>query len=287
MLRIFNNHMVNLYDLSYYNRMNVFEFRDYKVFLNHWIKEHPKGGRGQLKKMADYVGVSTTLISQVLKADKHFSMETAAEITEYIGLNNKETEYFLLLIEHQRAGAFKLKKILEKRLEREQSAGAQLKNRLKTDRQLSDDEKMQFYSSWMYSAIRILSAVPEMIDAKTISERLNIPLGLTSEIINFLLEKNLCVIENNKLTYGAYRTHIGKDSPFAVKHHQNWRLKGFQPMELRRDEDLFFTQPMALSKDAAEKIRLMLPGIIGQLHSIGGPSESEVVRCLNIDWFEY
>ncbi|MBL7556052.1 MAG: TIGR02147 family protein [Bdellovibrionaceae bacterium] len=279
--------MVNLYDLSYYNRMNVFEFRDYKVFLNHWIKEHPKGGRGQLKKMADYVGVSTTLISQVLKADKHFSMETAAEITEYIGLNNKETEYFLLLIEHQRAGAFKLKKILEKRLEREQSAGAQLKNRLKTDRQLSDDEKMQFYSSWMYSAIRILSAVPEMIDAKTISERLNIPLGLTSEIINFLLEKNLCVIENNKLTYGAYRTHIGKDSPFAVKHHQNWRLKGFQPMELRRDEDLFFTQPMALSKDAAEKIRLMLPGIIEQLHSIGGPSESEVVRCLNIDWFEY
>ncbi len=287
MLRIFNNHMVNLYDLSYYNRMNVFEFRDYKVFLNHWIKEHPKGGRGQLKKMADYVGVSTTLISQVLKADKHFSMETAAEITEYIGLNNKETEYFLLLIEHQRAGAFKLKKILEKRLEREQSAGAQLKNRLKTDRQLSDDEKMQFYSSWMYSAIRILSAVPEMIDAKTISERLNIPLGLTSEIINFLLEKNLCVIENNKLTYGAYRTHIGKDSPFVVKHHQNWRLKGFQPMELRRDEDLFFTQPMALSKDAAEKIRLMLPGIIEQLHSIGGPSESEVVRCLNIDWFEY
>ncbi len=279
--------MVNLYDLSYYNRMNVFEFRDYKVFLNHWIKEHPKGGRGQLKKMADYVGVSTTLISQVLKADKHFSMETAAEITEYIGLNNKETEYFLLLIEHQRAGAFKLKKILEKRLEREQSAGAQLKNRLKTDRQLSDDEKMQFYSSWMYSAIRILSAVPEMIDAKTISERLNIPLGLTSEIINFLLEKNLCVIENNKLTYGAYRTHIGKDSPFVVKHHQNWRLKGFQPMELRRDEDLFFTQPMALSKDAAEKIRLMLPGIIEQLHSIGGPSESEVVRCLNIDWFEY
>lgn len=58
-------------------------------------------------------------------------------------------------------------------------------------------------------------------------------------------------------------------------------------MELRRDEDLFFTQPMALSHAAAEKMRLMIPGIIEELHSIAGPSESETVRCINIDWFEY
>lgn len=267
--------------------MKVFEFRDYKIFLSGWLKEHPKGGRGQLKKLADHLRVSTTLISQVLKADKHFSLETAAEITEYIGLSIKEAEYFLLLVEHQRAGGFKLKKILEKKIDREQQAGSQLQNRLKTDRQLSDEEKMQFYSSWIYSAIRILSSLPDMNSAKTISERLNIPLGIVNNVVDFLLEKNLCALQNNKLTYGAYRTHISKDSPFVVKHHQNWRIKGFQSMELRRDEDLFFSQPMALSIEAAEKIRLMLPGIIEQIHAISGPSDSEVVRCFNIDWFEY
>ena len=31
-------------------------------------------------------------------------------------------------------------------------------------------------------------------------------------------------------------------------------------MEIRRDEDLFYTQPMALSLDAAEKIRLIYLG---------------------------
>lgn len=267
--------------------MNVFEFKDYKQFLNLWLKDHPKGGRGQIKKMADHLRVSTTLLSQVLKSTKHFSLETAAEITEYLGLNEKEAEYFLLLVEHQRAGGFKLKKILEKKLEREQQNGSQLQNRLKKDRQLTDEEKMQFYSSWIYSAVRILSALPEMTNAKMISERLHIPLGIANNVIHFLLENNLCRIENNKLTYGAYRTHIGKDSPYVIKHHQNWRLKGFQSMELRRDEDLFFTQPMALSLEAAEKIRLMLPGIIEQIHVVSGPSESEVVRCINIDWFEY
>lgn len=267
--------------------MNVFEFRDYKNFLRAWIKEHPKGGRGQLKKMADHLRVSTTLFSQVLNNDKHFSLETAAEITEYIGLNKKESEYFLLLIEHQRAGSFRLKKILEERLDREQQAGSQLQNRLSADYQMTETEKMQFYSSWLYSAIRILSALSEMNTADEISKRLNIPLGRTNEVINFLIEKNLCALKDNKLTYGTYRTHIGKDSPFVVKHHQNWRLQGFRAMELRRDEDLFFTQPMALSIEAAEKIRFMLPGIIEQIHGISGPSESEVVRCLSIDWYEY
>lgn len=267
--------------------MKVFEFRDYKEFLKSWLKEHPKGGRGQLKKMSDHLAVSTTLISQVINGEKHFSLETGAEVTEYLGLNYKEAEYFLLLIEHQRAGAFKLKKILENRLEREQQAGSQMQNRLKADRQLSEEEKMQFYSSWMYSATRILSALPKINSAKDMSERLNLPLGLINSVVEFLLEKSLCKIENGKLTYGAFRTHIGKDSPFVVKHHQNWRVRGFQSMELRRDEDLFFTQPMALSAEAAEKIRLMLPGIIEQIHGISGPSDSEVVRCLGIDWFEY
>ncbi len=267
--------------------MNVFEYRDYKQFIAGWIKEQPKGGRGQIRKIATYLSVSTTLLSQVLKAEKHFSLEIAATITDYLGLNEKEAEYFLLLVEHQRAGGFKLKTILEKRLDREQQAGAQLQNRLKSDRQLTDEEKMQFYSSWMYSGIRILSALPEMVNAKTISERLNLPLGIVNQAVNFLVEKNLCAIVGNKLTYGSYRTHIGKDSPFVIKHHQNWRIKGFHSMELRRDEDLFFTQPMALSKEAAEKIRLLLPGLIEQIVAISGPSDSEAVRCLNLDWFEY
>lgn len=283
----FDNQIVNIDHLSYCKIVKVFEFRDYKEFLKSWLKAHPKGGRGQLKKMSDYLQVSTTLISQAVNGDKHFSLETAAEITEYMGLNVKETEYFLLLVEHQRAGAFKLKKILEKKIDREQQAGSQMQNRLNADRQLTEEEKMQFYSSWLFSATRILSALPKMNNSKDISDRLNMPLGLVNNIVEFLVEKKLCKFENNKLTYGAYRTHIGKDSPFVVKHHQNWRVRGFQSMELRRDEDLFFTQPMALSIEAAEKIRIMLPGIIEQIHGISGPSESEVVRCLSIDWFEY
>ncbi len=261
--------------------MKVFEFKNYKDFLKSWLKEQPKSGRGQLKKIAEHLRVSTTLLSQVLKNEKHFSLESAVEICEFLCLNEKETEYFILLVEHQRAGSHKLKKVFEKKIISEQKTSSQLQNRIQKDRQLTDSEKMEFYSSWLYSAARLLTALPDIQNSKDLSNRLNVPLNLVNSIVN------LCIIKDKKLTFGPFRTHIEKDSPFVVKHHQNWRIQGFRSMEMRRDEDLFYTQPMALSLEAAEKIRLMLPGIIEEIGIISGPSNSEVVRCLNIDWFEY
>ena len=255
--------------------------------MKDWIKIQPKAGRGQIKRISEHLGVSTTLVSQVLSDDKHFSLETAAEVTNYLCFNESESEYFLLLVDYERAGSFKLKKILEKKIEKEQREALQLVNRLGADRKLSTEDKMQFYSNWIYSGIRILSALPEAGSAKEISQKLNLPLHLTNEALDFLLQTGLCVKTNNRITFGPLRTHIGKDTPFVVKHHQNWRIKAFQSMELRRDADLHFTQPTAMSIEAAEKIRMMLPEMIENILNIAGPSESEVVRCFNLDWFDY
>lgn len=267
--------------------MNIYEYRDYKLFLKDWLKDHPKAGRGQMKKMADHLRVSTTLLSQALQTDKHLSLETSAEICEYIGLGEKESEYFLLLVDYQRAGAFKLKKILERKLDKEQRIASQLQNRITKDRELTDVEKMQFYSSWAYSAIRIISALPNMNDIHSISDYLKIPVARVKEIVDFLIEKNLCQLQDGKLTYGVQQTYIGISSPFVVRHHTNWRLQGLQKMELRRDEDLFYTHTLALSNEAAEKIRLLLPRFIEEILAISRPSESETVRCISIDWFEF
>lgn len=58
-------------------------------------------------------------------------------------------------------------------------------------------------------------------------------------------------------------------------------------MDRRRDEDIFFTSPMSLSKAASEEVRKLLPTVIQAVMKITGPSPSETAACLNIDWFEY
>lgn len=267
--------------------MKIFEYRDYKKFLIEWIKEQPKGGRGQLKKMADGLRVSTTLMSQIISGDKHLSMELAAEVCDYLGMQEKEAEYFILLVEYQRAGAFKLQKIFKNKIEREQKIAAQLQNRIKANKELTSEEKMEFYSSWMYSGIRILSAIPEYSDVESISKKLKLPTNIVAKIVSFLLDHGLCKKENNQITYGPQKTHVGASSPFVNKHHQNWRHQGIYTMDFGRESDLFYTSPMAISQEVAEQIRIMLPSFIEQVMGLANPSESETVRCLNIDWFEY
>ena len=53
------------------------------------------------------------------------------------------------------------------------------------------------------------------------------------------------------------------------------------------DKNLFFTAPMSLSHETVELIRQKIPAFIEEIIKLVRPSPSEVVHCLNIDWFEY
>jgi hypothetical protein len=44
---------------------------------------------------------------------------------------------------------------------------------------------------------------------------------------------------------------------------------------------------VSLSRSALEEIRTLLSTVIQNVMKISGPSPSETVACLNIDWFEY
>ena len=58
-------------------------------------------------------------------------------------------------------------------------------------------------------------------------------------------------------------------------------------MDQMNEDHLFYTSPMSLSVEAAQHIRRMLPTLLEEVSRIVGPSASETVYCLNIDWFEY
>ena len=70
---------------------------------------------------------------------------------------------------------------------------------------------MEFYSSWLYSAAR-LNYFTWYSKFKILVISLIFPLNLVNSIVNFLIEKNLCIIKDKKLTFGPFRTHIEKFS---------------------------------------------------------------------------
>lgn len=265
----------------------VFDFTDYREFLNTWIDEHGEGSRGLKGRIAQACGVSSSLISLILKGHKHLTLEQAAEAADFVGLNDREAEYFFLLVEIGKAGSHKLQTKLRKRMKEQQEQAKKISKRVRKDIELSDEVKSIYYSSWIYTGIRNLSAVPGTNDVPAIAKRLNLPVAVVNRAVNFLLENGLCKKENGQLTFGPANTHVESDSPFVIKHHQNWRLRGFSFMDAFSESDLFYTCPMSLSAETAEEIRRLLPGFIEEVLKKVRPSPSEKIYCLNLDWFEY
>lgn len=227
------------------------------------------------------------MMSLILRGDKSLTPEQATEIGEYLGLTEGEADYFSLMVDFERAGTHKLKARLRKKIQVAQVEAKKISKRALKDVELTEQTKAIFYSDWIFTGIRNLSAIDGMDDVPHLAKKLGLPPKVVARAVDFLLENGLCRKTNGKLSYGPAHTHLELESPFLPRHHQNWRLKAFESMSRVRDEDLFFTSPMSLSVEAAAEIRKLLPSVIEKVFKIVGPSPSEKAYCLNIDWFEY
>lgn len=267
--------------------VSIFDFTNYRQYLTKWVDaqgDHRYGLKGRLAKA---LGISSSLVSQVFKAEKTLTPDQAAELVVFLGLQELEGDYLHLLVELERAGTTRYREKLQRKIKLLQEQSQKIGKRVPRNKELTDEQKAIYYSSWLYTGIRNLTAVPGFGHAQTIAEQLKLEPAVVQRVLNFLLENGLCKEQDGRVTYGPASIHVDRESPFVNKHHQNWRFQAIQSMERRREEDLFFTGPLSLSFEAAAQVRKLLPNVIQDVLKISGPSDSETVACLNIDWFKF
>jgi uncharacterized protein (TIGR02147 family) len=267
--------------------LSIFEFTSYRQYLMAWIKSLGSRSYGTKGRIAESLGVSSSLISQVLKGEKTLTPDQTSELCDFLGLNEIESDYLHLLVDLDRAGNHRYREKLLRKIAHLQEQSRRIGKRVPRHKELNDEQRAIYYSSWLYTGIRNLTAVSGFDNVDAIAEYFRLDPPVVNRVIRFLIENGLCREQDGKITYGPASTHVDKDSPFVNKHHQNWRFQAIQHMEARRDEDVFFTSPMSLSREAAEEIRKLLPNFVQSVMKISAPSPSEMAVCLNIDWFEY
>ena len=264
-------------------QMTVFNYTSYKEFLRDHIAALPKGGRGEINRMAEKMGVHPTLVSQVLGGDKDFSLEQSHKLCAHLGLFKLEKDYFLLLLQWARAGSHDLKVYYEEKIEEVRQRSLNIKERMSSHRSLTDYERSVFYSSWIYSALRLFTSVGEGQTLAACAERFGLPLEEAAEILTFLTETNLVLETNGRYTMKAAHTHLELGSPFLPRHHTNWRLQTIQKCERLSQEELMFTSPFSVSRADFLKIREELTALIQSSSKIIRASPAEDVACLNLD----
>ncbi|MGE3759736.1 MAG: TIGR02147 family protein [Pseudobdellovibrionaceae bacterium] len=263
--------------------MTLFEFSDYRPFLKHYIRHLPKGGRGEVSRMAQHLRVNSTLLSQIFSGSKDLTLEQAQNMCEYLALSSLESDYFMLLVQIARAGSVKLKNYFRDKLELIKKESLQVAKRIAQDRVLTDYERSVFYSSWLYSGIRLYTSVGKGKTIDEIAERFDIPRARAVEALRFLASVGLCKEEEGRFKMGAQRTHLEKGSPFLIKHHTNWRIKSLERAESVSDDELMFTAPLSINKKDFARVREEIMGLIKKVSETIKDSEADDVGSLNID----
>jgi uncharacterized protein (TIGR02147 family) len=264
----------------------IFNFKDYRVFLRHYIDSQPNKGRGQISKLAAALEVSPTLISQILMGSKEMTLEQSIQVVEFLGLTAFETDYFMSLVNHSRAGNDSLKKYWQKKITLLLDDHNKVIRRVQPKKHLTENDRSIFYSSPLYTAIRLFASTGESgRSLDEICERFELSRQKTVEILQFLVEANLVNQEASLYKMGAQSTHLEFGSPHLLKHHTNWRLRSIQTHEVLSPEELMYTAPVSISREDFKLLREELLKFIQAFLKKVHASPAEEVACLNIDWF--
>lgn len=266
--------------------MSVFEFIDYKEFVNQWLSLKPKNGHGQFRKIAQYLSVHPTLLSQVFRGPKNLSMEQADALGRYMSLSEIEQEYFLLLVQYSQAGTESLRQHINKLILKCRERGTLIKNRVKRTGELSESDKAIFYSNWYYSAVLMNLTIPGPQSIRSIAKRLALKVQTVDGVLDFLSSRGLIEKDGNRYEVKLLSSHVDFDSPFLHRHLTNWRMKSIQQFEkLTASEDIAYSAPLTISQKDATRVKRELVNFISELSKIVIPSDPEELRCINIDWF--
>lgn len=262
--------------------MRIYDFESYRVFLTSIIDtEIDRGSKGRLAKAAD---CNPSWMTRVLAGEVHLSPDQALGITRYLQLNDPETDYFMALVDLERAATPLLRQRLQKKLKDMKTKSKNFGSLVRADGTLSKEHKALYYSSWIYSALHVAC----MLEVSSLSEIVS-RLGVTRED----LSQGLLALEEMGLVSkqsGSWRTtskniHLDSAEFLAAVGHRNWRERTIQHLQKLSSQGLHYSAIHALSEKDLDIIRGRLQEAILDCRKTIEDSPSETLSVLCLDWY--
>jgi uncharacterized protein (TIGR02147 family) len=265
--------------------MSIFSYIDYRTYLKETLKAKPKSGYGEMSKWAASCQIHGALMSLILKGERELSIEQAFSLGKYLQLTLLELEYFIQLVQLERAATSDFKKHIQDKLNQLKNEATKVKKRFQHESELSEEARLIFYSSFLYSAIRLFCDIEkEGVSIDQIISKFKMTRAEVIPKLDFLNQVGLIVENKGKYKMGPARTLVSRDSLHVLKHHQNWRLQALLRAESLTNDELMFTCPMVLSKNDFVKFKNELTDLIQKFSSMLKDSNSEDIGCFNMDW---
>ena len=258
-------------------------FRSYKKVMAHFLTG-PEN-RGQLTKAAAELRCQRSYLSRVISEKLQLTRDHAFGMSHFLKFNDVEREYFLLLVDHERASEPEYRKYLSSRIAEIKRKSESLEVRMTRNATVLETGPVDYFSSWLWSAVHFLTAVPQYQTSNEIGERL----GLSTKLVNFYLEglvrKGFVERHGSRWIYKGGEFHAKRGSALVLLHHQNWRQRAFMDAQDVNTEGVHFTAVQTMSRSDFALLKQKTLDLVAEFGKIAGPSAPEEAVAFTCDFF--
>lgn len=264
----------------------IYKFQDVRLYLEKWISSKPSKGFGEKSNIARALNVSPSFITSFMKEEVPLSSDQAFKLAQYLNLEELEKDYFLALIELDKALEVGLKKYLQSKLSRIKNEALKIANLVKHNGELPVNYDV-YFSSWLYAFSHILVLSKDYNSPAKVSKKLNIELSTIEDVFSFLEESSL--VEKTDDGYIAHFTkfHLPQSQEILRKHHLNLRLHAIRKIESDFKKDLHYSSVVSMKQEDAEKVRSILSQAIKESKEAISQSDNEQFFCFNLDFYRF
>lgn len=245
-----------------------------------------EGRRGQLTRAATALGCQRSYLSRVLSESMHLTADHAFNLARFLKLNEEERNYFLALVELERAASPEYRQHWQRRLQELRRANDSIRERTKRQALSAEPLNATYFSSYLASAIHFMTAIPELQTSKALMTRLNVKEEIVLLHLEQLQAQNLVEKVRGRWTFKSGEFHLDKSSPLVVLHHQNWRTRAVLDAQDPANESIHFTAVQTMSRETALTIKSLLLNFIAEANRLAGPSPAEDCLALTCDLFQ-
>ncbi len=263
---------------------DVFNFDQYQSYLLHRMQESAE--RGTLARWSEAAQCQRSHLSRVLAGTLHLTMEQAFRLAKYFHLDPDAENYFLKLVEFERAGDSRYKEKLKNELHAIRESQEDFSQRLNYAQLKATEQEILYYSNWYWGAIHILVSVPKYQKDVAIAQRLQLPIEIVRECLKKLEEFKLIEFKNDRWHFTSPHVHLTKKSPYNVINQSSWRNRAVIDTQAPNSDGLHYTVVQTMSLKDAKKIKMMLFQAIDDYTKIANPSREEELFCFNCDFFQ-
>lgn len=269
----------------YNTYMSPFAFSAYRAYLLA-LCEQPDA-RGLRSQLSAAAGCQASYLSQALHGRVHLTEEHLAGIAGFLRLKADEAEFLLLLLRSEKAGTPALRALLETQKAKLLARQKNLKHRVGSGPvPMSDADIGLYFSTWIPSAVHLLTSDPAFGAVEKIAERLRLPASKVSETLRFLEKLGLVSHGKKGWAFARGSFHLPKDSPWQSAFQASRRELAARSIALNPRGATHFSTLFTISPEDLKKLEQLTADFVASAHERIHASGTESLAAICIDLFE-